>query len=240
MSKYLIDASIIASSLEDFQRRFVSSTNCTLVLSNLTFKELELRKVDQECVPESKKFTRFLIDLFVRDPITTEVCTIESNCTSKHIDEALVGYAKSNDLSILTCDKGMALWCRFYQVPCELLETRSTVQLPFVIENNNSLYINLYNGSIAKGYSVFVYSPTKNKIVTPLADGTIFLNSGNIVLVAHPEKDICDIDTYYVNKELTISLIAKNIYSSEEDIDTSSSPFHLELYRKWTSYMNKQ
>jgi len=240
MTKYLIDASIIASSLEDFKRRFTSSPNCTLILSDLTYKELEARKVDRDCVADTKKFTRFLIDLFVRDVSSTEVCIIENFCIGNHIDEILVGYARDNNMSILTCDKGMALWCRFYNVPCELLETRSTIQLPFVIENNNSLYLNIYNNSVPKGYSVFVYQPDKNKIMSPLENGMIFLNPGYILLVAHPENAICGIDTYYVSKEKTLCLISKDIYASEEDIDVDHNPFHLELYQKWISHMKKK
>ena len=106
---YLIDASIIASSLEVFKRRFVE-TDCTLVLSNLTFRELEPRKKDKKCDFYSRSFARFLIDLFVRDTCSTEICSVEYESNTKHIDEELVKYAKSNSLSILTSDKGMALW----------------------------------------------------------------------------------------------------------------------------------
>lgn len=233
MTKYLIDASIIASSLEDFKRRFVSSLTSSLILSDLTYRELELRKVDSGCQPESKQFTRFLIDLFVRDTATTEVCKIENTGTTKHIDENLVKYAKTNDYSILTCDKGMALWCRFYQVDYELLENRSTVDLPFVFENNGSRYMNLFDKSIPRGYRIFVYSPTTNRIVSTLENGVIFLNPGNILLVAHPEKEICGIDTYYVNAEKALNLIAKDFYASEEDIDIEHKPFHFELYQRW-------
>ena len=238
MTKYLIDASIIASSLEDFKRRFIAKKDCTLVLSDLTYKELDCRKVDSNCEVDTKKFTRFLIDLFVRDISSTEICMIEKNCPGKHIDEILVEYAKNNNLSILTCDKGMALWCRFYNVPYELLETRFPVQLPFVFEDKYSLYLNIFNNTIPKGYRVFAYSPNKNKVISPLEDGVIFLNQGNILLLAKPENGVCCIDTYYVNSELTLNLISKNYYSSEEDINEDSNPFHLGLYKKW-SYVNK-
>lgn len=235
MQKYLIDASIIASSQEDFQRRFVKSS-ITLVMSDLTFKELEARKKDPHCCQESKKFVRFIIDLFIRDK-STEVCNIPVG-TTKHIDYQLVEYAKDNNISVLTCDKGMALQCRFSAVPYELLETRSVAQLPFVFQNDNSLYLNLYDKSIPAGYRVFAYSTVKNKTLPPLENGFIFLNPGNILLVAHPENRVCNIDTYYVNNELNLSLISKNIYASEDNIDDSANPFHKWLYKKWTDHMN--
>ena len=239
MTKYLIDASIIASSLEDFKRRFVSSLNSTLVLSDLTYRELELRKVDKVCPPESQQFTRFLIDLFVRDTSTTEVCKIDHNGPTKHIDENLVNYAQSNNYTILTSDKGMALWCRFYQVQYELLEIRSAVNLPFVLKNDGSMYMNLFDKTIPRGYRVFVYAPATNRIMSPLENGVIFLNPGNILLVAHPEKEICGIDTYYVTAEKNLNMIAKDFYSSEEDIDADNKPFHIDIYRKWVTHMQQ-
>lgn len=235
MTKYLIDASIIASSQEDFQRRFVSPDSI-LVLSNLTFTELEARKVDSHCCIETKKFVRYLIDLFVRDK-STEICTIKSS--SKHVDEKLVEYAKENNMSIITCDKGMALHCRFLDVPCELLESRVVVELPFVFAKGNALYVNLFDHTIPKGYTVFAYSTTSNKTLPPLGNGIIFLNPGNILLVAHTENGICGIDTYYINNDVELNLISKNIYSTEGDINVESNPFHKELYKKWVSYMKK-
>ena len=238
MTKYLIDASIIASSIEDFKRRFINSESI-LVLSDLSFRELEARKKDKDCELESKGFTRFLIDLFVRDTSSTEICLIEEGSHSNHIDEKLVEYAKTNNMSILTCDKGMALWCRFYNVNCVLLETRTISKLPFIFENNNSVYLNLFDGSIPKSNSVYVYSPIKNSIISPLENGLIFLNPGYVILVAHPQNGLCGIDSYYVNKDRNISLIGKDIYSSEEDIDDNDKPFHKNLFNKWTRYMSK-
>lgn len=235
MVKYLIDASIIASSQEDFQRRFVKS-GVTLVMADLTFKEIEARKKDSHCCQESKKFVRFIIDLFIRDK-STEVCNISVG-TTKHIDYQLVEYAKDNNMSVLTCDKGMALQCRFSSVPYELLETRSVAQLSFVFQNDNSLYLNLYDKSIPSGYRVFAYSPIKNKTLPPLENGLIFLNPGNILLVAHPENGVCQLDTYYVNNDLNFNLISKNIYATEDNIDDSVNPFHKTLYKKWRDYMN--
>lgn len=52
--KYLIDASIIASSLEDFKRRFISAES-TLVLCDLTLKELEDRKKKTAVVLPTQK-----------------------------------------------------------------------------------------------------------------------------------------------------------------------------------------
>lgn len=240
VAKYLIDASVIASSLEDFKRRFISQDN-TLVLSDLTFRELEARKKDKGCSEESKKFVRFLIDFFVRDISSSETCYIESETSSKHIDEELVKYAKSNNMSLLTCDKGMALWCRFYGVECTLLESRSITKLPFVIERNNAVYLNLYDGSIPRAHSVYVYSPARNATIPPVDRdlGTIFLNPGYIILVAHPENRVCSIDTYFVNRDRATVLVAKDLYSSEEDIDTDDKPFHKELFRKWKNYVSK-
>lgn len=236
MTKYLIDASIIASSQEDFQRRFVS-TDSILVLSNLTFAELEARKVDSHCCIETKKFVRYLIDLFVIDK-STEICTIQSS--SKHIDEKLVEYAKENNMSIITCDKGMALHCRFLEVPFELLESRKVVvDIPFIFQKDNALYVNIYDKSIPKGYAVFGYSATSNRTLSPLENGMIFLNPGNILLVAHPENGICGIDTYYINNDVELNLISRNIYSTEDDINVESNPFHKELYKKWISYNKK-
>lgn len=235
MTKYLIDASIIASSQEDFKRRFISP-DITLILSNLTFVELEARKVDSSCNIDSKRFVRYLIDLFVRDK-STEICNIKSS--SKHVDCKLVEYAKENNLSIITCDKGMALHCRFLDVPCELLESRVVVELPFVFEKGNALYVNLFDKSISKEYTIFAYSPVTNKTLHPLENGIIFLNPGDILLVAHLENGICGIDTYYINNDVELNLISKNIYSSEEDINVESNPFHKELYKKWISYINR-
>lgn len=231
MAKYLIDASIIASSQEDFQRRFVKS-DTTLVMSDLTFEELESRKKDSHCSSESKKFVRFLIDLFIRDS-STEVCRIPCG-VSKHIDSSLVGYAKENNMIILTCDKGMALQCRFFGTSYELLETRSVADLPFVFHSDNSLYINLYNRTIPFGIRIYAYSPSKNKSLSPLENGLIFLNPCDILLVAHPENEVCSIDTYYINSELGLNLISKNIYTSEDNIDDSVNPFHKLLYKKWS------
>lgn len=235
--KYLIDASIIASSLEDFKRRFVE-TDCTLVLSDLTFRELEPRKKDKKCEFNSVSFVRFLIDLFVKDTFSTEICFIEDeDCKSKHIDEDLVLYAKSQNMSILTCDKGMALWCRFYNVKCELLNIRSVTTLPFIHESNGSLHLNLKQVPI--GCSTFVYSPEKNKIMSSLGSDIMFLIPGNILLVAQAEQQMCCIETYFVNKDLSISLVGKNLYSSEEDIDTDTNPFHINLYDKWNKHIAK-
>lgn len=239
MTKYLIDASIIASSMEDFKRRFCSSESI-LILSDLTFKELEDRIIDRNCMTESRKFVRFLIDLFVRDTTSTEVCVIDSEISSKHIDQELVKYAKDNSLCILTCDKGMALWCRFYNVECKLLEVRSTAKLSFVHENNESVHINLRH--VPGGSSTFVYSPEKNKIISATSNDIIFLNPGYIVLVAHhsTENDACNMDTYYVDKELDLNLICKDIYFSEDDIDVEGNPFHLPLYQKWLKHSIKK
>ena len=236
--KYLIDTSIIASSLEDFKKRFVE-TDCTLVLSDLTFRELEPRKKDKKCDYDSVSFARFLIDLFVKDTTSTEVCLIEHESDSKHIDEALVKYAGANDMCILTSDKGMALWCRFYNVGCELLKVRSAHSLPFVHETNGNLHLNLKQVPI--GYSTFIYSPEKNVIFSALGKDIMFINPGNILLVAQPygEEKNCKIDTYLITKDLTLNLIGKNIYSSEEDIDVDNSPFHINLYDKWKKHMSK-
>lgn len=240
MKKFLIDASIIASSLENFKRSFVNSDS-RLVMTDLTFQELEARKKDYNCTPDSKKFTRFLIDLFVKNLSSTDVVIIENseNSSNKHIDQKLVSFAKENNLSVLTCDKGMALWCRFLKVEYTLLEVKNISTLPFVIEDNESLYINLYNMSIPRGFSVFAYSPKTNKILSPLEDGTIFLNSENIILVAHPENGACSIDTYCVNSDMTLSLIGKSVYSSEDDVDVAEKPFHKALFIKWSNYMKK-
>lgn len=235
--KYLIDASIIASSLEDFKRRYIG-TECTLVLSDLTLKELENRKKDRGCATDSKKFVSFLIDWFVRNNTSTEVCIIEYDSSSKHIDTELVKYAKSNDISVLTCDKAMALWCRFYEVECQLLEVRSSATLPFVFENDGVLHLNLRKVPI--GYSTYVYSPESNKIMSPLDNGVIFLNPGNIILVAHSADNACCIDTYFISKDMDMSLIGKDIYSSSDDIDTDSKPLHLNLYYKWHNHNFKR
>ena len=234
--KYLIDASIIASSMEDFKRRFCSSESI-LVLSDLTFRELEDRKIDRGCVVESKRFVSFIIDWFVRDTNSTEVCTIEYENSDKHIDQELVKYAKNNELCILTCDKGMALWCRFYNVECQLLEVRSSAKLSFVHENNDSVHINLKHVPI--GFSTFVYSPEKNKIMSATSNEVIFLNPGYVVLVAHEANNGCEIDTYYVDKELSLNLTEKVIYFSEDDIDIEGKPFHLGLYQKWAKHTKK-
>lgn len=240
MKKYLIDASVIASSMEEFKRRFLNPDS-TLIMTDLTFGELEARKRDYNCSIDSKKFVRFLIDLFVKDLNSTEVVIIESeDFENKHIDAKLVEFAKENNLSVLTCDKGMALWCRFYDVDCSLLDVRTIATLPFVIEGSESLYLNLFDGSIPQNSSVFVYSPKINKILAPLDDGTVFLNPENIILVAHPkENSICSIDTYCVNSDMTLSLICKNVYSSKEDIYMSDKPFHKALFTKWSSHMKK-
>lgn len=240
MKKYLIDASIIASSLENFKRTFINSDTC-LLMTDLTFQELEARKKDYNCTPDAKKFTRFLIDLFVKNLSSTEVAVIGSteNPNSKHIDKELVCFAQANNISVLTCDKGMALWCRFLKVEYTLLEVKNISTLPFVVEDNGSLYLNLFDMSIPRGFSVFVYSPKTNKILTPLEDGTIFLNFENIILVAHSENGACSIDTYCVNYDMTLSIIDKSVYSSEEDFDVTEKPFHKSLFNKWSSYMKK-
>lgn len=237
--KYLLDASIIASSLEDFKRRFLVQ-DTVLVLSDLTFKELEDRKKDKGCVVESKKFVSFIIDLFVRDTNSTEICLIEDDVSinkNRHIDENLVQYAKQSDMSILTCDKGMALWCRFYNVDCELLEVRSITTLPFIHETNGSLCLNLRKVPI--GCSTFVYSPEKNKIMSSLGSDIMFIVPGNVLLVAQSEQGLCKIDTYFISKDLTLNLIGKNLYSSEDDIDTDNNPFHINLFDKWKKHMAK-
>ena len=236
--KYLLDTSIIGSSLDDFKRRFVE-TECTLVLSDLTFRELEPRKKDKRCEYDSVSFARFLIDLFVRDTTSTEVCLIEYESNDKHIDEELVKYAGINNMSILTSDKGMALWCRFYNVDYELLEVRSVTGLPFIHENNGALKLNLKKVPI--GFSTFVYSPEKNKIFSASGKDIMFINPGNILLVAQPhgEEKICKVDTYLITKDLTLSLIGKNLYSSEDDIDVDNNPFHINLYDKWKKHMAK-
>lgn len=235
--KYLLDASVIASSLEDFKRRYISNPDCILILSDLTLMELEARKKDRWCVVESKKFVSYLIDFFVRDTSSTEICRIESECPTKHIDQDIVKWAKEHNVSILTCDKGMALWCRFYNVNCELLEVHSVATLPFVHENNGSLCLNLRQVPI--GCSTFIYSPEKNKIMSSLGSDIMFMTTGNVLLVAQPDQKLCRIDTYIVNADLSISLVGRNLYSSEEDIDTDAHPFHFNLYDKWKKHASK-
>ena len=234
--KYLLDTSIIASSVEDFKKRFVE-TDCILILSDLTFRELESRKKDKKCEYDSRSFVRFLIDLFIRDTTSTEVCLIEYESNDKHIDEELVKYALNNDMAILTCDKGMALWCRFYNVECQFLERRSVTALAFIHEHNGALQLNLKKVPI--GCSTFVYSPEKNKILAPSGKDIMFINPGNILLVAQPEQKMCKIDTYVITNDLTLSLIETNVYSSEDDIDVDNSPFHINLYDKWKNHMAK-
>ncbi len=121
--KYLIDTSIIASSLKNFKNKFISD-DVTLILSNLTFQELEERKIDPTCSVTAKKFVCFLIDLFVTNTKNTEVFILEHDNSSNHIDQDLVMYAKEHNLCILTCDKGLALRCRFYGVECDLISVR--------------------------------------------------------------------------------------------------------------------
>ena len=234
--KYLLDTSIIGSSLEDFKRRFVD-TDCTLVLADLTFRELESRKKDKRCEYDSISFARFLIDLFVRDTSSTEVCLIEDESINKHIDEELVKYAGINNMSILTSDKGMALWCRFYSVECELLEIRSTASFPFIRENNGALQLNLKQVPI--GFSTFVYSPEKNKILSSLGSDIMLIAPGNVLLVAQADQKMCRIETFFINTNLSLNLVGKNLYSSEDDIDTDSNPFHYNLYDKWKKHMAK-
>lgn len=238
--KFLLDASIIASCLEDFKRRFISSEH-TLVLSDLTFRELEARKKDRNCEFESVGFARFLIDLFVRDTMSTEICIIESEEACKHVDEDLVLYAKDNQMTVLTCDKGMALWCRFYNVAYVLLETRSIVDFPFIKKTSSAVYLNLYDGSIPRGHSIYVYSTLTNRIISPFDKevGTIYLNPGYLLLVAHSENKACCIDSYYINKDKALNLIEKNFYTSEEDID-DDKPLHKSMFKKWSIYMSKQ
>ncbi len=177
--------------------------------------------------------------MFVRDTSSTEICLIEDdlNYKDKHIDENLVQYAKSQEMSILTCDKGMALWCSFYNLECELLEIRSVATLPFVHESNGSLYLNLKQ--IPIGCSTFVYSPEKNKIMSSLGNDYMFITPGNVLLVAQPEQKNCCIQTYFINKDLSISLVGKNLYSSEDDIDVDNNPFHTNLYDKWKKHVVK-
>lgn len=175
--------------------------------------------------------------MFVRNTSTTEVYIIDYDNINKHIDTELVKCAKENGMSVITCDKAMALWCRFYQVECNLLEVCSSVSLPFVFENDGVLHLNLKK--VPVGFSTYVYSPESNRIITALDNGVIFLKPGNIILVAFPENDICCISTYFINKDLTISLIGKDIYASEDDIDNASKPFHFNLYKKWLNNITK-
>ena len=141
--KYLIDASVIASSLEDFKRRF-QTNDSILVLTNLTFVELEARKKDDSCNSGTMKFVNHLIDFFVRNTTKTELVFMDDKIIkTKHIDKYLVAYAQEHNMSVLTCDKGMALWCRFYNVDFELLEVKNIAAFSFVKELNNSLYLNL-------------------------------------------------------------------------------------------------
>ena len=236
MEKFLIDASIIGSSLEDFKRNFIND-NTILIMSDLTFIELEAKKIDSNC---NQKFARFLIDLFVNDLLHTEVSIIKNTETNnKHIDLELVKYAKSNDLSILTCDKGMALWCRFYDVDCNLLTVRKVTSLDFVKEDNSSFYINIFDFSVPKGHTVIVYSPRTNRIAHYLDDGTIFLNSGDVILVAHPKNSACQVDTYSVNPDMSTSLTSVSVYASKEEVELAEKPFHETIYTKWSNYMKK-
>lgn len=232
--KYLIDASVIASSIEDFKRRF-ETPNIVLVLTNLTFIELESKKKGDSCNSGTLKFVNHLIDFFVRNTTTSELAFIDEEIKTKHIDKDLVIYAKEHNMSVLTCDKGMALWCRFYDVNFELLEVKNIAELSFVKEVNNSLRLNLFDGSISDSESVFVYTSLK-KIKKPLENGLIFLNPGDTILLAHPtENNICEIDTYFVDSKNDINLISKDVYASEDEINDSKE-FHRSLYIKWTKY----
>lgn len=232
--KYLIDASVIASSLEDFKRRF-ETANITLVLTNLTFVELESRKKDDSCNSGTMKFVKHLIDFFVRNTTSTELVFMDEKIKTKHIDKDLVAYAKENNMSVLTCDKGMALWCRFYSVDFELLEVKNIAALSFVKEDNNSLCLNLFDGSIPDGQSVYVYTSLES-LKKPLESGLVYINPGDTILVAHPtENNICEIDTYFVDSKSDINLISKDIYASEDEISNSKA-FHRSLFIKWTKY----
>ena len=138
-------------------------------------------------------------------------------------------------MSVLTCDKGMALWCRFYSVDFELLEVKNIAALSFVKEDNNSLSLNLFDGSIPDGQSVYVYTSLES-LKKPLDDGLVYINPGDTILLAHPtENNICEIDTYFVDSKSDINLISKDIYTSEDEISNSKA-FHRGLFIKWTKY----
>ena len=229
MKKYLIDTSLIGSELTKFKLKFCSG-NSILVMADLTLDEIEGRKVDSGCTLASQIFARFLIDYFISNIDFTETVILPRANANKHIDSFLVDYAKENNLIVLTCDKAMALRCRFQNVDYELLPIRP--ELYFITFENNQPCICLKN--ILKGTSILVSSDGLTKKFYDL-DKNIYLSEGDTILVASPahESGKCLLQEYLFSSERA-TLISKDIISSE---DETSNHLKKDLFFKWSHHM---
>lgn len=228
MEKYLIDTSIVGSSLQEFKSKYANNNNSILCMSNLTFFELEARKVDPKCDIPTESFVRWLINYFVKETKKTEVFNLTKDVNDK-VDTVLVNYAKENNLTVITSDKGMALYCRFQSVECILLEVRYSKDFRFVeYADDNSRRVNVFN--TPDSYAVFVKGPSH--ISGPDENGYINLENNDRIFQMHypfsTSAILCEVDEYLVTNN-SIDYVSTHPFDTEEQVTKNNYM----LYQKW-------
>ena len=119
----------------------------------------------------------------------------------------------------------------------EVEQKRRKVDLPFVLNQDGLLSINLFDNSIPWDTSVYVVSINTDKKLSPLEDGTIFLGNDVYLLVAHPDlTGCCVIDSYSINSS-EIFLEEHYVYGSFSEAKASGKPNHISLCFKWMKHM---
>lgn len=227
MEKFLLDTSIVGSSFQEFKNKYVSNSNSILCMSNLTFFELEARKIDPQCDLATKSFVRWLIDYFVKEVKKTEVFNLTKKSNDK-VDTVLVDYAKENNLTVITSDKGMALYCRFQSVKCILLEVRFSKDFNFVEYTEDNLRrVNVFN--LPPSYAIFI-----NSVIHKSIDENGYINLENndhIIQMHYPFSTsavLCEVDTYLVTNN-SIEYVSTKPFDTEEQVKKD----YYMLYQKW-------
>lgn len=234
MKKILMDTSVLGVGdglLEERLLKPAREGTAKIVLLSLTMEEIE-RLHYKEVSASTLYDVRKILDFFAKDKESkyTEVDILEENTSNGHIDKSLVSYAKNNDCCVITADKGMAIWCRFYKVPFEIWERKHMkTELKYVREFRGGYYI--YLREIPLGESAFVIDPSE-QIKRDDGYAHIPIDIGDFILTAKLKNDNCYI-TRYIVEEGRISKVSEKIYSKELDEITQK------LYSKWCEHVKK-
>ena len=240
MRKYLIDASIVCGSLSDFRDRFCFSDSI-LIMSDKTLFELEkVKKKDlEECDNVSRIFVRFLIDYFARNVNLTEVFTLETRANQNHIDYDLVDYARMQNWSVITAEKGMALYARMKHVEYVLIEPRYFKEFKLYNNKQGKVLVNVYD--LNSDDTVFV-SVNSTHFKSPNFDGNIQVDEGNHVFHMHSSKlyGICEVDEYIFTHN-NFELFKTVGFNTKSEIFENSEEDYERIFNKWEknkSYSN--
>lgn len=173
---------------------------------------------------------RRILDFFAND-IDSKYTEVYMSEAKGHIDRDIVEYAKKHSCEIITADKGMCVWCRFYGVPFERLERKNLkTELNYIKEYEGNYFV--YLREVPFDSSVFVIDPAE-QLKSDRGSARVPIDVGDYILTATLNEEKCLIRKYIV-KEEEIKKVTEEYYSDSCDCLAKK------LYQKWCRYMNRE